>query len=185
MKKTTLTVMSVLFTSLILFTFPAHSSSSIPSIIDSGNIVEQTCRQTPYYDLCVSTLRSNPRSHNANIEELAQIMVDELDSTATNTLRHIRQLLQSGMDQSTQEALRSCAERYRVIVRGDVPEAIEAISKGDYKYAEQGTFDAATEARSCERGFSRGRSPLSNQNRQVHDTSLVAAAIVKAMARGG
>ncbi|XP_038718170.1 cell wall / vacuolar inhibitor of fructosidase 1-like [Tripterygium wilfordii] len=136
--------MSLVFTSLILFTFPVHSSS-IPSIIDTSDIVEQTCRQTPYYDLCLWTLRSIPQSHNANIRELAQIMVDTLDSR-------------------------------------DVP---EAISKGDYKSAEQGTFDAATEARSCERGFSRGRSPLSDQNKLVHHTSIVAAAIVKAIARGG
>ncbi|XP_017981100.1 PREDICTED: cell wall / vacuolar inhibitor of fructosidase 1-like isoform X1 [Theobroma cacao] len=168
--------------SLILFVFllilPAEAFR--PTLL-LGNLIERTCRQTPFYDLCVWSLKTNPESRNADVKKLARIMVDSvLKNKASDTLDLIDELLQDGftLDPALHKALSSCAERYSVIIGGDVPEIIEALETGDYKFAERGTNDAAMEANSCEVEFP-GKSPLTHMNKVVHDVSVVAASIVK------
>lgn len=43
-----------------------------------GDIVDGTCKRTPDYTLCVSLLRSDPRSSSADIAGLAIILVDQI-----------------------------------------------------------------------------------------------------------
>ncbi|KAF7837693.1 cell wall / vacuolar inhibitor of fructosidase 1-like [Senna tora] len=77
---------------------------------------------------------------------LALIMVNAIKATAQQAQTKIQQELKGHGSQK--KALNSCAERYRAVVEGDVPEAIEALQKGDPKFAEQGANDAALEATS-------------------------------------
>ncbi|XWS21958.1 hypothetical protein CRYUN_Cryun30bG0102700 [Craigia yunnanensis] len=156
------------------------SSSTFRPTLLLGNLIERTCRQTPFYDLCIWTLTSNPESRNVDVKKLAEIMVDSLKTKATDTLDLIDELLQDGLalEPAMQKALTSCAERYNVIIRGDVPEIIEALKTGNYEYAERGTNDAAIEANSCEMEFP-GKSPLTDMNKVVHDVSVIATSIVK------
>ncbi|KDP45596.1 hypothetical protein JCGZ_17203 [Jatropha curcas] len=110
-------------------------------------------------------------------------MIYTIDAKATNALERINNLL----DQSSslisleeRQELRVCADRYSVIIRGDVPQSIEALRTGNYNFAYEGASDAAAEAMSCEEGFSRvGKSPISEINIAVHDVSVVAASINK------
>jgi len=139
-------------------------------------LIEQTCRRTPFYDVCISSLKSKPRSSGADVTGLALTMVDVLKTKATETLNHIKALLHGSP--KLKRSLRSCADSYKAIIEGDVPEAIEALKKGNPKFAEQGANDAADEATSCEGRFS-GRSPLTDMNKAVHDVAAVAAAIVR------
>ncbi|KAE8666531.1 hypothetical protein F3Y22_tig00112498pilonHSYRG00309 [Hibiscus syriacus] len=144
------------------------------------NLIERTCRQTPFYDLCMWSLKPSPESRDANVNKLAQIVVESLKTQATETLDLIDELLQDGLSLNPvmKKALTSCAERYNVIIRGDVPEINEALKTGNYKSAEKGANDAAIEANSCEIEFP-AKSPLSDMNKVVHDVSVVAASIVK------
>lgn len=43
-----------------------------------GSIVDKTCKQTPDYTLCLSLLRSDPRSSSADTVGLALILVDKI-----------------------------------------------------------------------------------------------------------
>ncbi|KDP27949.1 hypothetical protein JCGZ_19029 [Jatropha curcas] len=125
------------------------------SIVQSdANLIEQTCKRTPNYNLCVTSLKSDSRSSTADTRGLALIMVDVLKNRATETLQVINQLLQN------------------------IPVAIEALEKGDPKFAETAAMDAAYEASYCEDNFN-GSSPLTKHNTLVHDTGAVAAAIIR------
>lgn len=159
----------------LMFIIPVHAA--IPSIIGS-NLIDQTCKQTPYYDLCIGCLISNPHSFKTDVRGLAKIMVYTIEAKANHTLHRIQKLLKHRQEPKEQEALRSCAERYSAIIKGDIPQSIEALRTGHYKFAEQGTYDAAAEAISCEEGFT-GKSPLADSNIIVHHVSVVAASIVK------
>ncbi|XVE87251.1 hypothetical protein DITRI_Ditri18aG0101500 [Diplodiscus trichospermus] len=165
---------------IIIFLFLVFPVDAFRPTLLLGNLIEKTCRQTPFYDLCIWSLKSNPESRDADVKKLAEIMVDSLKTKATETLDLIDELLQDGLalDPAMQKALTSCAERYNVIIKGDVPEIIEAIKTGNYKFAERGTNDAAVEANSCEMEFP-DKSPLTDMNKLVHDVSVVAASIVK------
>ncbi|KAJ7980421.1 Pectinesterase inhibitor-like protein [Quillaja saponaria] len=145
---------------------------------NKANLIDQTCKKTPYYALCVSSLQSDPRSKDADVRGLARILVDVMNSKATQTLKQISKLLQGSRVHRVKIALSDCAHSYYAILKADVPEAVEALDKGDFKFAEDGANDAAIEANSCERGFS-GKSMLTQMNIQVHDVAEVLSAIVR------
>ncbi|KAF3456387.1 hypothetical protein FNV43_RR01037 [Rhamnella rubrinervis] len=145
------------------------------------HLIESTCRKTSSFGLCVSSLKSDPQSSKADVPGLGLIMVNVIKAKATKTLNHIRVLLKRGPGAVERRALISCVENYEAILKGDVPEAIEALTKGDYKFAEQGSNDAANEANTCEREFTAGTSPLTALNNNVHDVSAIAAAITRTL----
>ncbi|MED6145646.1 hypothetical protein PIB30_027213 [Stylosanthes scabra] len=147
-------------------------------IIPNGeSLMESTCRRTPNYNVCIQSLKANPASSNADVNGLAQIMVKVMTSKANDAINMIHQLQRSGSS-SQKKALSSCASKYNAILIGDIPQATEALQKGDPKFAEDGSNDAANEATFCENEFN-GKSPLTKQNNAMHDVSVVTAAIVR------
>ncbi|KAI5329089.1 hypothetical protein PRUPE_5G112600 [Prunus persica] len=142
-----------------------------------ASLIDKTCKQTPNYDVCVSTLNSDPRSTGADVKGLGLIMVDAVKDKATGALNKADELLkQSPGDQ----ALLSCVKTYNEVLQNDVPQGSQAFTQGDSKSAEQGMNDIATEADSCESGFS-SSSPLVDNNKALLDVAAVAAAIARTL----
>ncbi|KAF2290482.1 hypothetical protein GH714_013598 [Hevea brasiliensis] len=102
-----------------------------------------------------------------------------IHAEATHTLKHINNLLQrsSSLSEKVRQELKACVDRYNVIIKGNVPQSIDALRTGHYKFAQEGTYDAATEAMSYEE-FSGHHSKLSDMNIVVHDVSVVAVKII-------
>ncbi|XP_050372579.1 cell wall / vacuolar inhibitor of fructosidase 1-like [Argentina anserina] len=140
-----------------------------------ANLIEQTCRQTPDRNLCVSSLKADPRSATADVTGLALIMVDVVKNKATLCANRINDLLKQ---KPGDQALSSCKSDYNAVLIADVPVAVEALTKGDPKFAEQSMDDTAIEAKSCEDGF-KGRSPMTDLNNASQKFAAVAAAIVR------
>lgn len=163
------------------FTFVLISQNSALELQGRGaNLIETTCERTPFYKLCVSTLQSDPRSSSADVAGLAHIAADKLKAKAAATLGQITGLLKAAKDPKLKIALRDCVDYYNAIIKYDVPEAIEAVAKGDPKFGVEGATDAANEADACERGFQNQlRFPISASNKAVHDLSAVVASIVQ------
>ncbi|KAK2982819.1 hypothetical protein RJ640_021309 [Escallonia rubra] len=44
--------------------------------VKNASLIEQVCQKTMYHDLCVSSLRSNPRSSGADVKGLARIILE-------------------------------------------------------------------------------------------------------------
>ncbi|CAK7326307.1 unnamed protein product [Dovyalis caffra] len=164
---------SFMFLSITTFLLSISQCAVVPS---DANLIQQICKRTPNFDLCVTSLASDPQSSTADVNGLALIMVDVLKAKATSTLNLINQQLTKSP--ALKQPLTSCASNYNAILTADIPEGIEALQKGDPKFAETGANDAAVEADICEAGF-KGKSPLTNSNKLVHDTSAVTAAIVR------
>lgn len=176
-------------TTTLLLSFTTHSSSVSAHIHKNSSspgllFLNKICKQTPYPALCLKTLLSDPRSRSAgvgaDVRGLAIIMVDVIKRDATSILSRIQGLLKkggSGTDPQTHKALLVCIGKYKAVLKGDVPEAMEALKKGDYKFAEQGATDASIEAKLCEDNFH--KSPITNINNLLHHVSLVAASVVR------
>ncbi|MED6169960.1 hypothetical protein PIB30_026007 [Stylosanthes scabra] len=167
---------------ITIFFFFLIAMTSLPSIIhcrtlNDDKLIESTCRRTPNYNVCIQSLKANPASSGADVNGLAQIMVKVMTSKANDAINLIHQLQRSGSS-SQKTALSSCASKYNAILIGDIPQAAEALQKGDPKFAEDGSNDAANEATFCENEFN-GKSPLTKQNNAMHDVSVVTAAIVR------
>lgn len=109
--------------------------SSLP-IIDADDVIEQTCKRSQYYDICASTLRSDPHSSGADVKGLALIMVRVVGTKAKKTLIHINNLLNASPQHDYKKALYSCAAYYHFgIITTDVPVAIDALKAGNFKFS--------------------------------------------------
>ncbi|KAK9269090.1 hypothetical protein L1049_000859 [Liquidambar formosana] len=147
------------------------------SVLADDNLIEKTCKQTPFYDLCVATLQNDSRSTSGNVPALGGIMVDAVAVKATELLHHIQELLKGTTDPKVKRSLKECASIYHAVRDADVPQATQAFAFGNYKFAEQAMNDAANEADTCQSKFV--RSPLTVSNKNEHDLATVAASIAK------
>jgi pectinesterase inhibitor-like protein len=145
---------------------------------NDANLIQQTCKKTPNYALCIQYLNSDPKAPSADVTGLALIMVNVMKNKANIAVNKIHQLIAtSPPDQKA--ALNSCASKYyNAILVADIPSAIQALQRGNPKFAEQGANDAANDANSCESSFS-GKSPLTAENNAMHDSSVITSAIVR------
>ncbi|KAF3456382.1 hypothetical protein FNV43_RR01032 [Rhamnella rubrinervis] len=157
---------------------PLTQSSILPQA-EPNNLIANTCKKTPHYDLCVSSLESNPESSSADLNGLAQIMVNIVLSNTSSTLDYIQGLLKEAPEPQLQRALADCAELYIPVVKFSLPQAIEALISGHFGFANYGISDAAKEAAACEKAFSGSiKSPLTDRNSIVRDLADIATAII-------
>jgi pectinesterase inhibitor-like protein len=170
---------------LLLPVFLPLTQCSTIRLDENEDLIDKTCKQTPHYDLCLSSLQSNPESSNADVKGLAKIMVDVLLSTATDAQSFIEGLIKQAPEPGLERSLAFCAELYIPIVKYTLPQAIYALSNGQYKFASYGISDAAKEAIACEKKFSGStNSPLSDRNNLVESLSEVATAILNILLKG-
>lgn len=76
------------------------------------------------------------------------------------------------------QALDECSRSYKTMLNAGVPQATEALTKGNPKFGEQVMVDAGIGATRCEEGF-KGKSPLTSLTKSMVTTSNVGRAIVK------
>ncbi|KAL5065566.1 hypothetical protein RYX36_027303 [Vicia faba] len=146
-------------------------------VVSGANIVQETCSKTPNSALCIQYLNADPKSSTADVSGLALIMVNVIKNKANIAVDKIKQLSES-IPADQKVALMSCADKYNAILVADIPQATEALQKGNPKFAEESANDAAIEANGCENGFS-GKSPLTAENNVVRDASTITSAIVR------
>jgi len=176
-----MTKMNELALAIFLCTIVSCHCTNIKPKNNNTNSIEQTCKQTPNYALCIRYLKSDPINSDAALIDQARFLVDRIRTSATTALKRVRQLIGFGGIYGSpyqQEALNSCAGRYRSILDDVVPKSITALEQGDPKVAEDGANDAANEATTCENGF-KGMSPMSDENMDMHDLAVITAAIIK------
>ncbi|XP_065860188.1 cell wall / vacuolar inhibitor of fructosidase 1-like [Euphorbia lathyris] len=142
-----------------------------------ANIVDQTCKQTPHYHLCLKFLNSDPRSSTADVTGLALILVDLLKNETTKSVQFVKQL--RGKRPDLEKPLKSCDSDYDAILTADVPEAIQALELGNPRFAEDGMNDVDIEATSCENEFGIEKSPLFDSNKLLTDISHVDSSIIR------
>ncbi|GAV71688.1 PMEI domain-containing protein [Cephalotus follicularis] len=151
-------------------------------LIQCDDLIDQTCKETPFYDLCVNTLEPISRSTKTDVKGLAGIMANILLSNVTDTLNYIQVLIKQTTDQQLEKALANCAELYIPEVKYNLPQAIDALMKGDYAFANYVISDAAKEADACERSFSDStKSPLTCRNQLVSNLCDVAVGILNVL----
>lgn len=152
---------------------------------DDDDLVENICKKTPFHDLCVATLHPISNSSTSNIKGLATSMANIVLVNATDTLHYIEGLIKQSSDPKQEKALAGCAELYISVVKYELPQAIEALGKGQYGFANYGISDAAKLVDQCEKGFSgTSESPLSERNKLIHSLSQIAVAIINVLAKG-
>nr|ACO35696.1 invertase inhibitor [Solanum tuberosum] len=148
------------------------------------NLIHATCRETPYYSLCLTTLQSDPRSNEVEgddaITTLGLIMVDVVKSKSIEIMEKIKELEKSNPE--WRAPLSQCYVAYNAVLRADVTVAVEALKKGVPKFAEDGMDDVVVEAQTCEYSFNYHNKldfPISNLSREIIELSKVAKSIIR------
>ncbi|CAA7015608.1 unnamed protein product [Microthlaspi erraticum] len=142
----------------------------------AGDYVDTICKKTPDYTLCLSLLRSDPRSSTADTAGLGLILVDKIKALGTETLGQINQAYQT--KPMLKRALNECTRRYKTIVDVDINTMIDAI-KGNPKFAEDAVVDAGVEASICEEAFPKGQSPFTRLTTRMNNICDVTRAVVR------
>ncbi|KAK2644156.1 hypothetical protein Ddye_019351 [Dipteronia dyeriana] len=144
----------------------------------SADLISDTCKKTPSFNLCESTLRADPQSSKADVQGLALVAVKKLVVEGTKTENEIKQLIGKTKDQPLLDALKICADKYNIIVHYDFPVAVEAITKGNPKFAEGAAVDAARSSDKCASGIA-STPHLASSNKLVHDLDDIVLYIVR------
>nr|GMC96574.1 cell wall / vacuolar inhibitor of fructosidase 2 [Ipomoea batatas] len=142
---------------LVLLLIPVHGDSS-------DDLIQKTCKNTKYYDLCVSSLKSDSTSSKASdTKGLAQIMVRVGVANATATKSYLSSLIGGGggaNDTSTATAaamkkvLRDCADKYSYAGEALLA-SIQDLDAEMYDYAYMHVMAAADYPNACHNGFRR------------------------------
>ncbi|KAM7277860.1 hypothetical protein ACFE04_004994 [Oxalis oulophora] len=168
------------FLLLLLFTIPL-----LQPIHCDESLIEEICKNTPFYDLCVASLQSDSQSLNSDVQGLSCIMAKDLLTNASELLNYIQVLIKGTADDlQLEKALANCAESYIPEVKYNLPQAIDAVNQGHYSFAGYVISDAGKQADSCEKGFKGSdTSPLTDRNKIFRNLCDVAAAMLKMMVR--
>ncbi|KAK4766936.1 hypothetical protein SAY87_023780 [Trapa incisa] len=181
--------LNILLSLIFLFPLPLLSpllpSSSTPNDNAIVSLIDQTCKRTPYEDLCISSLTSNPnRSRAAGVKELAGMVLDSVLLNATDTLAFTRLLIDRTIDPEVERPLDYCAELYIPVVKFTVPQGRDAFYRGQYKFAEYCLTDAARQADACEKMLPGSAvSPMGDRNRIFQQLCSVAVAIIDILSK--
>ncbi|OVA13436.1 Pectinesterase inhibitor domain [Macleaya cordata] len=111
----------LVYSSLTLaFIFFLHGATARPMVathIDiekDDDLIKKTCKKTDYYDLCVSSLKSDARSSTktADLNDFVMIFIDLAMSNASETYGFLNKLIDNTTDYALQLAIRDCTVFY-------------------------------------------------------------------------
>ncbi|XP_042521024.1 cell wall / vacuolar inhibitor of fructosidase 2-like [Macadamia integrifolia] len=149
------------FLLLYLISFHVLFDSQSPSKLVKGDatLIQQTCKSTKYYDLCVSSLRSYPTSLKADTKGLAVIMVGIGMANATDTYSYLSsQLLCSPNDAATKKVLKLCSDKYSYAYDA-LQASLQDLGSDSFDYASIRVTAASDYPNACHNAFRPVRSP--------------------------
>ncbi|XP_049380832.1 cell wall / vacuolar inhibitor of fructosidase 2-like [Solanum stenotomum] len=144
---------------VFLFSLQLPTISTSSSSID---LIQQTCKNTKYYDLCVSSLKSDSTSLKADTKGLATIMVKigMVNATATNTFLSSHELVLNTTNYTNNDLvlmkklLKDCADKYALATNA-LQDSLQDLNNEVYDYAYLHVMAAADYPNVCHNGFKR------------------------------
>ncbi|KAL6990118.1 hypothetical protein U1Q18_015866 [Sarracenia purpurea var. burkii] len=129
--------------------------SIFPSVISQCSIAAQkgliakTCKETPHYKLCQSTLQAGPQNLKANLRGLTLIAINAAKEKTTMIVNDMEKMIAS--NPRLKDPLSECRGFYKRVLSDHIPRALEALKKGDPKAAANGLSKAAAGANECQK----------------------------------
>ncbi|KAJ6419285.1 hypothetical protein OIU84_029404 [Salix udensis] len=146
------------FIFLLLSLVFSHNIFHQPSVFVNGDmkLIQETCKNTKYYDLCVSSLKPNASSTKADTKGLALIMVGVGMANATATSSYLSSQLLSATpnDPVLKKVLRECADKYGYAADA-LQDSVQDLATDSYDYAYMHVMGASDYPNACRNAFKR------------------------------
>ncbi|KAK6775448.1 hypothetical protein RDI58_026449 [Solanum bulbocastanum] len=154
--------MSSNFHFLLILVFLISLQPAISTSSSSIDLIQKTCKNTKYYDLCVSSLKSDSTSLKADTKGLATIMVKigMVNATATNTFLSSHELVLNTTNYTNNDVvlmkklLKDCADKYALATNA-LQDSLQDLNNEVYDYAYLHVMAAADYPNVCHNGFKR------------------------------
>lgn len=128
-----------------------------PFVNGDADLIQNTCKTTKYYDLCISSLKSDSTSLIADTKGLAVIMVKIGVANATSTNSYLSSQLSQPKNANNKDAvmkmvLKECALKYSYA--GDaLKSSLQNLEDESYDYAYMNVMAAADYPNACHNAF--------------------------------
>ncbi|XP_058083890.1 pectinesterase inhibitor-like [Magnolia sinica] len=142
-------------------------------------LIQNTCKQTLYNDLCVSSLTSDPASSTADLPSLAIIALKLAYASALNMEKVIEDQSKVTTDPFMQQCLSDCTENFLDAI-DQVEDSISALDSKGYSDVNTWVTAAMADSESCEEEFKDQpgyQSPFTAQNEEFQKLCSNALAI--------
>ncbi|KAI3875064.1 hypothetical protein MKW98_019637 [Papaver atlanticum] len=177
MKPSTFSLVSLTFSCLLFLFIFSHG-------VNAADITEPTCNKAAKsspnikYHYCLSSFKANPKSRNANIQQLGIISTESAKWKANSISTSIKSLLEKNKNRADNKYLQDCLEMYTSAV-SDLEKVLEAFIAKDYFKANIRMSAAMDASTNCEDGFKETGlvSPLTKMNDCYFQTTAIALAI--------
>ncbi|KAM7466533.1 hypothetical protein LguiB_014095 [Lonicera macranthoides] len=150
------------------------------------DLVEQVCKTTTDPSLCLSTLRSNPRSSSSDVKGLAHIMLEVSLRKGSDNFAQVKKLVQNATDPIIKQCLDLCVMQYDLLI-DNVNKAIHSLESNSFRDANLHAGWAADGAESCENSFIELKrpSPLTERNNLVVHLGEISLEIIHLLEKKG
>lgn len=117
-------------------------------------LIQKTCKNTLYYNLCMSSLKSDPTSLTADTKGLAGIMasIGAANATATATYLSSQLPTSAATNNNKTKLLRQCSEKYAFAAEA-LRASLKDLADETYDYAYMHVSAAADYANVCRDAF--------------------------------
>ena len=141
---------------LASFLFLLTTTHPTKFVLGDDDLILKTCKNTPYTDLCVSSLKSDPTSSDSDLKGLATIMVNVGIANATETSSYLSSKLTSSTGDTTllKKVFRLCAVKYSYAT-DSLKSCVQDLSEENYDYASVHVTAAADYPNACRNAFKR------------------------------
>ncbi|KAI5655866.1 hypothetical protein M9H77_33053 [Catharanthus roseus] len=149
-------------------------------------LINEACKKSKDFDLCLSILKRDPNSGKTNIECLAIIVLEYAIEKTKETIKLVNKLGANTTDKVLKVCFEGCATEYGsdLSVIYHCQTSINAIKKKDYEFAQANIEWALENESSCENCFSEfehpHKSPITRENNFNSRILLIAAYILPA-----
>ncbi|KAL2521309.1 Cell wall/vacuolar inhibitor of fructosidase 2 [Forsythia ovata] len=128
-----------------------------PTISIEGNwdLIQKTCKNTKYYELCLSSLKSDTTSPKEDTKDLALVMirVGMANATATNSYLS-SQMLNATNNILKKKIIKECADKY-ASASDALHNSVQDLGAELYDYAYMHVMAAADYPNACRNAFKR------------------------------
>ncbi|KAL2521305.1 Cell wall/vacuolar inhibitor of fructosidase 2 [Forsythia ovata] len=125
------------------------------SIEGNWDLIQKTCKNTKYYELCLSSLKSDTTSPKEDTKDLALVMIRVGMASATATNSYLSsQMLNATNNILKKKIIKECADKY-ASASDALHNSVQDLGAELYDYAYMHVMAAADYPNACQNAFKR------------------------------